>query len=189
MKKKKVISNLFIFSAIFLAVFPVLLVFNEVLTKLVQSLQLYQWLQDILVPVETKMIGVLIYPLHLNYAPVAGGIAINGSLAQVTWNCLGWQSLLLLGITFLVGLSGKYTLTSKVETILIGIVGTFLVNLARLTFIVILLGLSKPIFKLVYHDYLAAVVTIIWLIGFWWFAQKYVLEDKAEILQEDAVKV
>lgn len=42
---------------------------------------------------------------------------------------------------------------------LIGILGTFLVNLFRLTF---------PTFiAVVYHDHLAAIVTIIWLFVFW----------------------
>jgi len=62
------------------------------------------------------------------------------------------------------------------ETILIGLLGTFLVNMARLALIVIILAYSRPLFAVVYHDYLAAIVTILWLFGFWYFAYSFVLE-------------
>jgi len=61
---------------------------------------------------------------------------------------------------------------------LIGILGTFLINLLRIALTVVLLVVSRPLFAVVFHDYLAAIMTIIWLVIFWWFAYSFVLEEK-----------
>ncbi len=139
------------------------------------------WVQERIVPLEVKMVGVLVRPLGINYLAHQNGMTVNGTYAGMTWNCLGWQSLLLFLITLLVGLRGNYTLGSKIEAVVIGLLGTFLVNLLRLVLIVLLLGYSRPIFAVVYHDYLAAVVTIFWLFAFWWFSYSYVLEERKGI--------
>lgn len=178
MREKRTFLIIFALFAILLAILPFLVTFNEVLTHLVEKFRLYMWVQERIVPLEVKMVGVLVSPLGINYIAHQNGMTVNGLYAKMTWNCIGWQSLLLLIITLVVGLRGNYTLVSKVETVLIGLLGTFLVNLARLTFIVILLAYSRPLFAVVYHDYLAAIITILWLFGFWWFAYSFVLEER-----------
>lgn len=180
MKEKRTFAIIFALLAIFLAVLPFLVTFNEALTHLVEKLGAYMWVQERIVPLEVKMVGVLVTPLGINYLAHQNGMTVNGTYAGMTWNCIGWQSLLLLLITLVVGLRGNYTLVSKIETILIGLLGTFLVNLARLTLIVILLAYSRPLFAVVYHDYLAAIITILWLFGFWWFSYSFVLEEKTD---------
>lgn len=176
--EKRTFLVIFALLAVFLAILPFLVTFNEALTHLVEKFNLYMWVQERIVPLEVKMVGVLVVPLGINYLAHQNGMTVNGTYAGMTWNCIGWQSLLLLIITLIVGLRGNYTLWSKVETVLIGLLGTFLVNLARLTLIVILLAYSRPLFAVVYHDYLAAIVTIIWLFLFWWFSYSFVLEEK-----------
>jgi len=189
MREKKTFAMLFALLAIFLAVLPFVVTFNEVLTHLVEKFRLYMWVQEGVVPSEIKMVGVLVRPLGINYVAHGGGMTVNGRYAQMTWNCVGWQSLLLLTITLVVGLRGNYTFWSRVEAALIGLLGTFLVNLFRLTFIVVLLAFAPPIFSIVYHDYLAAIVTIIWLFGFWWFSYSYVLEEKQPFVGKEVIKV
>ncbi|MFZ5366470.1 MAG: hypothetical protein ACOZBZ_04265 [Patescibacteria group bacterium] len=185
MREKRTFTLIFALLAVFLAILPFLVTFNEALTHLVEKFQLYMWVQERIVPLEVKMVGVLVSalgrltPFGIEYIAHQNGMTVNGTYAGMTWNCIGWQSLLLLIITLIVGLRGNYTLFSKIETVLIGLLGTFLVNLARLTLIVILLAYSRPLFAVVYHDYLAAIVTIIWLFAFWWFAYAFVLETKA----------
>ena len=178
MKEKRTFAIIFALLAIFLAVLPFLVTFNEALTHLVEKLGAYMWVQERIVPLEVKMVGVLVTPLGINYLAHQNGMTVNGIYAGMTWNCIGWQSLFLLLITLVVGLQGNYTLVSKIETVLIGLLGTFLVNLGRLTLIVIILAYSRPLFAVVYHDYLAAIVTIIWLFGFWWFSYSFVLEEQ-----------
>ena len=178
MKQKRTFIIIFALLAVSLAVLPFLVSFNEVLTHLVERIGVYMWVQEKIVPLEVKMVGVLVSPLSLDYVAHQNGLTVNGTYAGMTWNCLGWQSLLLFLITLIFGLRGKYTFWSKFETVLIGLLGTFLVNLLRLVFIVLLLAYSRPLFAVVYHDYLAAIVTILWLFGFWWFAYSFVLVEK-----------
>jgi len=178
MKEKRTFAIIFALLAVFLAILPFLVTFNEVLTRIVERLQFYMWVQEKIVPVEVKMVAVLVSPFKINFVAHSNGMTVNGIYAGMTWNCIGWQSLLLLIITLVVGLRGSYTLSSKLETIMIGLLGTFLVNLLRLALIVILLAYSRPLFAVVYHDYLAAIVTILWLFVFWWFSYSFVLEEK-----------
>jgi len=180
MKEKRTFTLIFALLAVFLAILPFLVSFNEILTHLVERFRLYMWVQERVVPLEVKMVGVLVEPLGINYLAHQNGMTVNGTYAGMTWNCIGWQSLLLLIITLIVGLRGNYTLWSKIETVLIGLLGTFLINMARLTLIVIILAYSRPLFAVVYHDYLAAIVTILWLFGFWWFAYSFVLLPKEQ---------
>lgn len=177
-KQKRTFTLIFSLLAVFLAVLPFLVTFNEALTHLVEKLRLYMWVQEQIVPLEVKMVGVLVSPLGINYLAHQNGMTVNGIYAGMTWNCIGWQSLLLLIITLGVGLRGNYTLVSKIEAVLIGFLGTFLVNLTRLVFVTLLLAYARPLFAIVYHDYLAAIVTILWLFGFWWFSYSYVLEER-----------
>lgn len=178
MREKRTFALIFALLAVMLAVLPFLVSLNEVLTKIVENIGIYMWVQERIVPLEVKMVAVLVSPFPMKFIAHEQGMTVNGTYAQMTWNCLGWQSLLLFLITIAVGLKGNYTLTSKAEAFLIGLLGTFLVNLLRLTIIVLLLAFAKPIYAYVYHDYLAAIVTILWLLGFWWFAYSYVLEEK-----------
>lgn len=176
MRQKKTFSMIFALLAILLATLPFMVSFNETLTHLVERFELYMWVQERIVPLEVKMIGVLVSPLGINYIAHPRGMTVNGIYAGMTWNCIGWQSLLLLIITLIFGLRDNYTLSSKIETVLIGLLGTFLVNLLRMALVVVILAVSRPLFAVVFHDYLAALVTIIWLFIFWWFCYGFVLE-------------
>lgn len=178
MDKKRTFSVIFALLAVMLVILPFLVSFNEFLTKVIERFRLYMWVQEQIVPLEVKMVGVLIKPFGINYLAHRGGMTVNGLYAKMTWNCLGWQSILLLGVTFAVGLRGRYKFWSKAEAVLIGLLGTFLINLLRIVIIVLFLAFAPPVFAVIYHDYLAAIVTIIWLLGFWWFSYAYVLEEK-----------
>lgn len=180
MREKQTFALIFALLIALLVVLPFLVTFNEALTHLVERFNLYMWIQEKVVPIEVKMVGVLVKPLGVDYVAYKGGMMVNGVFARLTWNCIGWQSLLLLTITIVTGLYGRsYTFWSKTETVMIGFLGTFLVNLLRLVIVVILLAYFRPLFAIVYHDYLAAIVTIIWLFVFWWFSYSFVLEEKA----------
>lgn len=178
MKQKQTFIIIFSLLALFLATLPFLVTFNEALTHLVERFDLYMWVQERIVPLEVKMVGVLVGPLGVDYLAHQNGMTVNGLYAGMTWNCLGWQSLFLFLVTLVAGLRGNYTFWSKTETILIGLLGTFLINLLRLVFIVLLLAYSRPLFAVVYHDYLAAIITILWLFAFWWFSYSFVLVEK-----------
>ncbi len=185
MREKRTFMIIFALFAAMLAVLPFLVTFNEALTHLVERIGIYMWVQERVVPLEVKMVGALVRPLGVGYIAHQEGLTVNGIYARVTWNCIGWQSLLLFAISLMVGLRGGYTLWSKIEAILIGLLGTFLVNLGRMAVIVVILSVSRPLFAVVFHDYLAAIVTILWLFAFWWFSYAYILEERPAVVEED----
>lgn len=179
MRQKRVFQTIFLLLVIILLVLPFFVTFNELLTKAVERIGVYTWIQSQIVPYEVSMVQTLTSLFGVTFVPYANGMLVKGKFLEMTWNCIGWQSLLLLGITLVVGLrSGTYTLRSKLEVIMIGFLGTFFMNLLRLTLIVLIYVYATPIYFYVYHEYLAAIATVLWLFVFWWFSYRYVLEEK-----------
>jgi len=178
MKQKRVFQLIFTGLAIMLVALPFILPFNDILTRIVEKFGWYMWIQEKIVPWEVKMVGVMVRPLGIKFTAYPDGFTANGIYAKFSWNCIGWQSLALFLISLPFGFKGgSYTLFSKIEAFLIGFLGTFLINLLRVTFTVVLLVVSKPLYAIVFHDYLAAIITICWLILFWWFSYAFVLEE------------
>ncbi|MBU1931883.1 exosortase/archaeosortase family protein [Patescibacteria group bacterium] len=179
MKQKRIFKLALAALAIMLMVLPFTLSINDILTRTIEGLGWYQWIQDNIVPWEVRLIGVMVRPLKIDFVAYPEGFTANGIYAKLSWNCLGWQSLLLFLVSLPFGFKGgEYTWFSKLEAFLIGILGTFLINLLRITFTVVLLVVSRPLYAIVFHDYLAAIMTIIWLVVFWWFSYSFVLEER-----------
>ena len=100
-------------------------------------------------------------------------------LAEIVWNCIGWQSLLFFVITAFVGLQGdKYTNLSKLKALVIGGLGTFLVNILRIVVVVLVAFYFGQFPAIIVHDYGSIVAVIVWLFLFWWFAYSFVLESR-----------
>lgn len=179
-RQKKVFVSILLVLSVVLVTLPFLVSFNEILTKIVEHNFLYVWIQDNIVPLEAKMMGVILAPFGYSYAysPTNSTIVVNGLNMRITWNCLGWQSFLLLFVSLAVGLKGKFKKVSVLEALAIGILGTFWLNIFRMLLTVLLAVHAQPIFRIVFHDYLAAGTTVIWLFIFWWFCYSYVLREK-----------
>lgn len=177
--QKKVFRYILLGLSLVLITLPFLVSFNEVLTKVVEHNFLYLWVQDNIVPLEAKMMGAILLPFGYDYAfsPTNSIIVVNGLNMGITWNCLGWQSFLLLSITLLVGFKGKYSKLSILEALGIGVLGTFWLNIARMLFTILLAVHAPPVFRIVFHDYLAAISTVVWLFIFWWFSYSFVLDE------------
>jgi exosortase/archaeosortase family protein len=180
MKQKRVFQLALAALAVMLAILPFVVSINDLLTRMVERAGWYMWVQQKIVPWEIRLVGVLVKPLGIDFVAYPEGFTANNVYAELSWNCIGWQSLFLFLVTLPVGFrGGSYTFFSKIEAFLIGILGTFWINLIRITLTVILLVISRPLFAVVFHDYLAAIVTIVWLVVFWWFAYKFVLVEKS----------
>lgn len=164
--------------AVALLILPFLVTFNEFLTRLFEHFRFYGWLEKLMTPLFSKMVVVLVRPLGINIIAFSGGVVANDIPLRLSWNCLGWQSFLLLCLTLLSGLTGNFTLGSKIEAIVLGILGTFFVNLLRITSTVILAVYSSQVFAIVYHNYASALISLSWLIFFWWFVYAYVLREE-----------
>jgi exosortase/archaeosortase family protein len=190
-KQKKVFTSIFLVFSIVLITLPFLVSFNEALTRIVEKNVLYGWVQGNIVPIEAKMMGAILIPFGYEYAfsPINSMIVVNGISMGITWNCLGWQSFLLLSVTLMVGLRGKYTLMSILEALTIGVLGTFWLNILRMLFTILLAVHAPPIFRIVFHDYLAAATTVIWLFIFWWFSYSYVLEEKMTNVKKEDIRI
>jgi len=187
MEQKQTFKLLFAGLAIMLALLPFVTTFNTVLTEFINSIGLYKAVQDRLVPWESSLIVVIVRWLGINafllpkeevgaFVIQKGGEFIP---ADLQWNCLGWQSLVLLVLSFIAGLQGSFTRLSRLECILIGLLGTFLLNILRMVFITVGIFYINTAFALLIHDYFAALTTIAWLFFFWWFSYAFVLEPKA----------
>ncbi|QQS39287.1 exosortase/archaeosortase family protein [Candidatus Woesebacteria bacterium] len=187
MNQKKVFKDILIVTAIVLSLLPVIVTFSAILTTLFDKLSWYVWLQREVVPVESRMVAVLVKVVgidaqitsHINFSMVLtrGETIIP---VQLEWNCLGWQSMILLVTTFVTGLRGRYKLSSKIETVIIGILGTFLSNLFRMAFIVTLAYYWNSFAAMIIHDYFASFIAVAWMLFFWWFSYSYVLDEKIE---------
>jgi exosortase/archaeosortase family protein len=186
MNQKRTFKILIVLLVIMLTLLPFVTTFNSALTGVVNKLGLYKTMQSTLVPFESKIIVGTVRVFHIPAFLAGGGEVESFYLlkgteyypVQIQWNCLGWQSILLLAISFVFGLEGNFTKSSKLECVLIGILGTFLVNVFRMIFIVVGVYFYSTVFALLIHDYFAAFVTIIWLIFFWYFSYAYVLQSK-----------
>lgn len=168
-----------------LLLLPFWTIFQDVLTRGVMSVGWYKQIQEIIVPYELKVIGTILEFFHL---PVRVGNAYiewplqNGQNEAIylIWNCVGWQTLLLFGITLVTGLSGKHTWVSKIEAFTIGVLGTYIINIFRLVLVILVyMGVGRTIGQ-VFHDYFSNILTLSWLFLFWWFSYRYVLEEKLE---------
>lgn len=180
------VKGVFLALTIFLMLFPFINTLNEFLVRIVEPLIFFKPLQELIIPYEARLVRVF---LDFLAVPVAAGepasqiitlVGKTGGLDPVAigWNCLGWQSLVLILASLVMGLQGKFTLTSKIEVLLIGLLVTFWLNIFRLTTIFYLyyhLDRSKA---LIFHNYGAVILTIVWLFVFWWFSFKFVLESR-----------
>lgn len=177
-EKKAIFSMLFATLAVALVLLPFVTTFNEFLTRIVETTGFWKFIQNYVVPVETRMIAVILRPFNIDIAATRVGLLVNGASVRLSWNCLGWQSLILMAISFLTGLQGSYTLISKIECVLIGLLGTFFVNLFRLSGIVVLAAYVSRVAAVMFHDYGSTLMLIFWLFAFWWYSHKFVLERR-----------
>lgn len=161
---------------------PLFTTFNEILTRVVEKSGAYSLLVQNVVPFETRSVSVVLAKLGIKNRPTASHIFITRNNKNIgiffSWNCLGWQSAILLLFTLIAGLSGGHPLRRKIETIILGITGTYLINLIRISTVVIVAYLFGQLPATVIHDYGGTLFTIAWFFFFWWFSYNYILEDR-----------
>lgn len=177
-EKKETFGMLFAILAITLVLLPFVTTFNELLTRIVENTGAYRLIQNYIVPIESRMVALVLRPFNIQVAATKVGLIVNGASVRLSWNCLGWQSLILIAISFLTGLQGPYTLVSKIECVLTGVLGTFFVNLIRLSGVVLLSTYVSRIAAVIFHDYGSNLFLIFWLFFFWWYSFNFVLERK-----------
>jgi exosortase/archaeosortase family protein len=168
-------------TAVMLAVLPFVSTFDDLLTVVGMRLGIAAPLQWI-VPAEVR-VTVAVLGLFGIHAGAAGNqlVVWNASGAPqtlfISWNCVGWQSLILLGMSLMVGLRGPMTLATRAQVILLGVLGTVLINIARITVVCLLAALAGYLPAVLFHDYGGMVLLVAWLFAFWLIAYRWLVPD------------
>ena len=177
--KGSVYQTLFLFTAFSLIVLPFTTSFNEALTKIVERMEIVSVIQGYLAPFTVRVISSLLSVLGIPSVASESSLYLTGGWmpieVYVNWNCIGWQSFIVFVLTLVTGLQGDYTIKSKVLTVILGLEGTFIVNTLRIlipTLLVHFLGRLAAVF---FHDFLGALMTLIWLCAFWFYAFNHIL--------------
>lgn len=185
MEEKSTFRLLFVILSIALLLLPLVTTFNEFLTRVVMEVEIYRLIQNFIVPIEAKMVAVILRAIRIPAFPTLTSVKIGklttiGNNVTISWNCIGWQSFILLVITLVTGLQGSYQLWTKIQTIIIGVLGTFLFNILRVSLVIIIAHRVSSLAAIIFHDYLSTFLIILWLFTFWWFVYTYVLEKTGE---------
>jgi exosortase/archaeosortase family protein len=185
-----VFAMLLALTAILLVVLPFVSTFDDVLTQIGMRLGIAAPLQAI-VPAEVRVTVVLLGLLGMHAAAAGNQLVVwNSSGAPqtlfISWNCVGWQSLILLGLSLMVGLRTPMTIATRLEVIALGVVGTVLVNIARITLVCLLAALAGYLPAVLFHDYGGTLLLVGWLFTFWLIAYRWIVPEPAFALQARA---
>jgi exosortase/archaeosortase family protein len=162
-----------------LMLLPLVTTFNDLLTSWAMGLGANNPLQTI-VPIEARMVVGLLGLIGVHAAASGSYLVVwDGAGAMhtlfISWNCIGWQSLVLVGVSFLSGLRGSHPLEARIQVVLIGIAGTMLLNLMRVAAVAAIaatVGVGPAVF---FHDYGGTLLVIGFLFAFWMFVQRWIL--------------
>ena len=174
-----VFAMLLAFSALILAVLPFVSTFDDVLTSIGMRLGIAGPLQ-VIVPGEVRVaVGLLgLFGVHAGAAGNQLVVWSRSGAAQtlfISWNCVGWQSLILLGISLVVGLRGPMGIVSRIEIIAFGIMGTVLINILRITAVCFLAAEAGYTPAILFHDYGGTLLLVAWLFTFWFMAFRWLV--------------
>jgi exosortase/archaeosortase family protein len=173
------VQMIVIFLCIIMIVMPFVTTFNEFITRIVMRIEAYRFIQNFIVPYEVRVVSGMLNAVGIEAQSsltrinmIKGGSPID---VFISWNCIGWQSFILFLISTLVGLKGPYPIASKIEVVVVGILGTLLLNIFRISFIALIAYFFGELSAIIFHDYVSTIMVIIWLITYWAFAHQFLL--------------
>ena len=165
-----------------LMLLPLVITVSDALNSFISQFQGSTLLQNLVAPIEARMIAVVLQHLFGIPTVISGSTLVmmgQPSLKiYVSWICVGWQSAVLYAATVLVGLRGPYTTKSKLLVLFAGIEGTFLINLLRETSVILVNMYVGELAAILYHDYGGTIILITWLVLFWYLVYAFVLRHK-----------
>ena len=166
-----------------LMVLPLVTTFDELLTAWAMQLGADNPLQAI-VPAESRMVVSLLGLAGIHAAASGSHLVVwdgAGSMHTlfISWNCIGWQSLILFGVSLITGLRGGHSLEARVQVMLIGVAGTMLLNLLRVSAVAAIAATVGVAPAILFHDYGGTILFIAFLFAFWAFAQRWILQGPA----------
>jgi exosortase/archaeosortase family protein len=174
------VGTLIATASIALLILPFFSTFGELLTKAAMAAGFDAWLGQWVAPVEGKLVHGALALIGIPSAYDGSLLYVGtgpGSLAlYISWNCVGWQTLLFLGVSMATGLQGEYTLRSRLETVALGVIGIAMLNVLRITVVAVVAYAFGQVPAVIVHDYGSVIATVVFLMAFWAFAYNVVLE-------------
>jgi exosortase/archaeosortase family protein len=164
-----------------LLILPFVTTFDEFLTAATKQFGLVHPLLSLAAP-EARAVVALLGVLGVQAQASGGYLYVWDWSGQreallISTTCIGWQSLILLGLSCLVGLRGPYSREAKIQVLLIGVLGTVLVNLVRMTIVCVVAAEFGFWPAVLVHDYGGTLIIVAWLFAFWGFAHRWILES------------
>ena len=162
-----------------LMLLPFVTTFDDLLTSWALALGANNPLQSI-VPIESRMVVGLLGIVGVHAAASGSHLVIWDSAGAmhtlfISWNCIGWQSLILLGVSFFSGLRRQQSLEARAQVVLIGVAGTMLLNLTRVAIVAAIAATLGQTPAVLFHDYGGTIIVVVWLFAFWIFVQRFIL--------------
>jgi len=167
-----------------LMVLPLVTTFDDLLTAWAMQLGANNPLQAI-VPVEARMVVSLLRLAGVHAAASGSHLVVwdgGGSMHTlfISWNCIGWQSLVLFGVSLLTGLRGPHSSESRIQVVCIGVAGTMLLNLLRVSLVALIAATIGVGPAILFHDYGGTLMFVGFLFAFWALAQRWLLAAPVE---------
>jgi exosortase/archaeosortase family protein len=174
------VGTLIAVGSIALLILPFFSTFGELLTKAAMAAGFDAWLGQWIAPVEGRLVHGALALIGIQSAYDGSLLYVGtgaGSLAlYISWNCVGWQTVLFLLVSMATGLQGEYTLRSRLETVLLGVLGIAILNILRITVVAVVAYVFGQLPAVIVHDYGSVIATVVFLMAFWAFAYNVVLE-------------
>jgi exosortase/archaeosortase family protein len=173
-----------------LMLLPLVTTFDDLLTTWALQLGANNPLQTI-VPIEARMVAGLLGLAGIHAAASGSHLVVwDGGGAMhtlfISWNCIGWQSLVLLGVSLVTGLRGRHPIEARAQVIVIGLAGTMLLNLLRVAAVAAIAATIGVTPAILFHDYGGTLLVISYLFLFWMAVQRWILgstpSDEIEVL-------
>jgi exosortase/archaeosortase family protein len=167
-----------------LMVLPLVTTFNDLLTAWAMQLGANTPLQAI-VPTESRMVVSLLGLGGIRAAASGSHLVVwdsGGSMHTlfISWNCIGWQSLILFGVSLISGLRGGHSVESRAQVVCIGVAGMMLLNLIRVAAVAAIAATVGVTPAVLFHDYGGTILFVGFLFAFWAFAQRWLLDAPRE---------
>jgi exosortase/archaeosortase family protein len=162
-----------------LMLLPLVTTFDDLLTTWALQLGANNPLQSI-VPIEARMVVGLLGLAGIHAAASGSHLIVwDGGGAMhtlfISWNCIGWQSLVLLGVSLITGLRGRHPIEVRAQVIVIGLAGTMLLNLLRVAAVAAIAATIGVTPAILFHDYGGTLLVISYLFLFWMAVQRWIL--------------
>ncbi|TMD07892.1 MAG: exosortase/archaeosortase family protein [Chloroflexi bacterium] len=171
-------------AGLILLALPFVTTYNDFLTEGAIRLGVAGPLQAV-GPVEARMVVTLLRLIGVHAGASGSDLVVWDFTGRptnlfISWNCIGWQSLVLLGVSLSVGLRGPQGGETRAQVVLTGLLGTVLVNLLRVALVCLLAAVGGRVPAIVFHDYGGTALIVLWLFAFWAFANRFLLHGQGE---------